>query len=135
MSAEDLIYSLYSFYEVNNNLDLAEKLKTTPQTISNWKTRNSVSAIKKKCRELGIYQEIFGDINTNNNLQKSTFSGNSTGIDNSNNKSIYSDKESDIECDAFTMTLIKQMCDVYKDNQLDLQKKLFELIQDANANK
>ena len=59
MSAEDLIYQLYSFYKVNSNLDLAVKMSTTPQTISNWKTRNSINAIKKKCRELGIYNEIF----------------------------------------------------------------------------
>ncbi len=62
MTAEDIIYKLYEFYKVNNNLELAELLKTTPQTISNWKTRNSISAIKKKCRELSIYNHIFGDI-------------------------------------------------------------------------
>ncbi|MCT7567848.1 hypothetical protein [Aliarcobacter butzleri] len=59
MTAEDLIYKLYSFFDVKNNLDLANKLETTAQTISNWKSRNSVNAIKKKCRELGIYDEIF----------------------------------------------------------------------------
>lgn len=61
LTAEDIIYKLYEFFKVNNNLDLAELLKTTPQTISNWKTRNSISAIKKKCRELGIYNEILKD--------------------------------------------------------------------------
>ncbi len=35
MTAEDIIYKLYEFYKVNNNLELAELLKTTPQTISN----------------------------------------------------------------------------------------------------
>ena len=62
MTAEDMIYKLYSFFNVNNNLDLADRMKTTPQTISNWKSRNSVNAIKKRCRELGIYSEIFGDL-------------------------------------------------------------------------
>ena len=72
MNAEDLIYKLYSFFNVNNNLDLASKMRTTPQTISNWKSRNSVNAINKKCRELGIYNEIFGDLNSNiNNFQNS----------------------------------------------------------------
>ena len=72
MTAEDLIYKLYSFFDVKNNLDLANKLETTAQTISNWKSRNSVNAIKKKCRELGIYNEIFGDLNTNiNHFQNS----------------------------------------------------------------
>lgn len=73
MTAEDLIYKLYSFFDVKNNLDLANKLETTAQTISNWKSRNSVNAIKKKCRELGIYNEIFGDLNSNiSNFQNST---------------------------------------------------------------
>ena len=31
-------------------------------TISNWKTRNSTNAVKKKCRELDIYSEIFNDV-------------------------------------------------------------------------
>lgn len=66
MTAEDIIYKLYEFYKVNNNLELAELLKTTPQTISNWKTRNSISAIKKKCRELRIYNEIFNSITVEN---------------------------------------------------------------------
>ena len=66
LTAEDLIYKLYFFFNVNNNLDLADKMKTTPQTISNWKSRNSVNAINKKCRELGIYNDIFGDLNMQN---------------------------------------------------------------------
>lgn len=61
MTAEDLIYILYNYFGVTSNIDLAEKLNTTQQTISNWKTRNSVAAIRKKCRELGIYNDIFGD--------------------------------------------------------------------------
>ena len=69
LTAEDLIYKLYFFFNVNNNLDLADKMKTTPQTISNWKSRNSVNAINKKCRELGIYNDIFGDLNSNINNQ------------------------------------------------------------------
>lgn len=59
ITAEDIIYKLYQFFKVNNNLDLGKLLNTTPQTISNWKSRNSTNAIKKKCKELGIYNEIF----------------------------------------------------------------------------
>lgn len=60
-----LLEKLLDYYEVSNLSELAKSLNTTPQNISKWKTRNSVSAIKKKCRELGIYDEIFGDLNTN----------------------------------------------------------------------
>ena len=80
LTAEDLIYKLYFFFNVNNNLDLADKMKTTPQTISNWKSRNSVNAINKKCRELGIYNEIFKNTNKEDLkievLEKSLFNDN-----------------------------------------------------------
>jgi len=69
ITAEDLIYMLYETFKVDNNIDLAKSLKTTPQTISNWKSRNSINAIKKKCRELGIYQDIFGDLNSSSFIQ------------------------------------------------------------------
>ena len=62
-SINDLLDDLLSFYNVSNLSELANKMNTTPQNISKWKKRNSVNAIKKKCRELGIYNEIFGDQN------------------------------------------------------------------------
>lgn len=95
MTAEDIIYELYRYFQVNNNIDLAEKLKISQQTISNWKSRNSLSAIKKKCRELGIYAEIFGSldlgttINQGNNsraagknYKEETSNGNKYNFDN-----------------------------------------------------
>jgi len=39
--------------------ELGEAINTGASTISNWKQRNSVTALKNKCRELGIYNEIF----------------------------------------------------------------------------
>lgn len=72
MNAEDLVDKLSKFFNVKSNIDLADKMNSTPQTITNWKTRNSINGIKKKCRELGIYSEIFGDSkkqeNTNDSL-------------------------------------------------------------------
>ena len=35
-------------------------------TVSKWRQRESVNAIRKKCRELGIYNDIFGDLNMQN---------------------------------------------------------------------
>ena len=97
MEAEDLIYILYKYFGVINNIELAKKLNTTQQTISNWKTRNSISAIKKKCRELGIYNEIFGDINTQHNeFNNASISGDgAAGVDNSKKKTI-TPKEPDL---------------------------------------
>ena len=117
MNAEDLIYKLYSFFNVNNNLDLASKMRTTPQTISNWKSRNSVNAINKKCRELGIYNEIFGDLNSNiNNFQNSknalaqAFGGQNT---NNYNKNIQSDN---VEIDKNILKLVDTLYNFAKDN-------------------
>ena len=98
MTAEDMIYKLYSFFNVNNNLDLADRMKTTPQTISNWKSRNSVNAIKKRCRELGIYNELFGNLNlssnedkNNNEIRTKSLSINMLSYDNINMKKIIRD--------------------------------------------
>lgn len=71
-NAEFLIEKLLNFYKASNVAELSTKINTSQKTISNWKIRNSINAIKKRCRELGIYTEIFGDLNTNvNNIQNS----------------------------------------------------------------
>lgn len=63
MDSENLIEKLLSYYNVSSVAKLSPLINTSQATISNWKIRNSVNAIKKKCRELGIYKEIFGDMN------------------------------------------------------------------------
>lgn len=60
---------LHSFYGVSSISDLAIKMNTTQPTISNWKSRNSITAIKKRCRELGIYDNIFDNINITYNIE------------------------------------------------------------------
>ncbi len=55
-----------NFYTVFTMKELSEKIGISQQAISKWKNNNSIVAIKKKCRELGIYNEIFGDLNTQN---------------------------------------------------------------------
>ena len=64
-NAEFIIEKLLNFYKASNVAELSTKINTSQKTISNWKIRNSINAIKKRCRELGIYNEIFGDINSN----------------------------------------------------------------------
>lgn len=56
---------LLSFYNVNTLKDLSEITNIPISTMSSIKQRNSITALKKKCRELGIYNEIFGDLNSN----------------------------------------------------------------------
>ncbi len=56
---------LLNFYNVNTLKDLSEVTNIPISTMSSIKQRNSITALKKKCRELGIYNEIFGDLNSN----------------------------------------------------------------------
>ena len=57
MNIEDIFEKLFSFYQVSSVAELSPKINTSQKTISNWKVRSSVNAIKKKCRELKIYDE------------------------------------------------------------------------------
>ena len=62
-NADDLINRLMEFYEVNTLLELAECIKVSQPTISRWIKNNSIEHIQKKCRELGIYSDIFQNFN------------------------------------------------------------------------
>lgn len=64
-NVENILEKLFEHFKVGNAAELSEKINTSQKTISNWKVRNSISAVKKKCRELGIYNDIFGDLNSN----------------------------------------------------------------------
>ena len=136
MNEIELIFDkLYSYFNVATITELAQKLDMSQPAVTNWIRRNSISAIKKRCRELGIYNEIFGDLSKEtNNFHNTNFSGNSSGVDNSNNKNINSNND-DLDCDDFTKSLFKQLCNVYKDKKTLLQTKLFELIQNEQSNK
>ena len=135
MNAEQLIDKLMAYYNVFSMHELSSKIGISQPAISKWKNNNSIVAIKKKCRELDIYNEIFGDLSKEtNNFQNTNFSGNSSGVDNSNNKNINSSND-DLDCDDFTKSLFKQLCNVYKDKKTLLETKLFELIQNKQSNK
>ncbi|WP_434637359.1 hypothetical protein MLC35_00945 [Sulfurimonas sp. NW7] len=58
-TVEDILERMFAYYNVSSISGLSKVINTSPKTISNWKIRNSISAVKKKCRELGIFQEIF----------------------------------------------------------------------------
>ncbi|MCT7547306.1 helix-turn-helix domain containing protein [Aliarcobacter butzleri] len=50
---------MLDFYNVSTIKELSKITNIGASTISNWKQRQSITALKKKCRELGIYNEIF----------------------------------------------------------------------------
>ena len=72
MEINEIIDKLFDYFNVSSIQDLSQKMNVSQPTISKWKNRNAISAVKKRCRELGIYNEIFGDLNSNiNNFQNS----------------------------------------------------------------
>ncbi len=68
LEAERILDKIMLYFSVVNYSELAKKIGVAQQNISKWKSRNSVNAIKIKCRELGIYNEIFGDLNSKINI-------------------------------------------------------------------
>ncbi|MFW3399245.1 hypothetical protein [Aliarcobacter butzleri] len=69
MNEIELIFDkLYSHFNVATITELAQRLDMSQPAVTNWLRRNSISAIKKRCRELGIYNEIFGDLNGTINI-------------------------------------------------------------------
>lgn len=50
---------LLNLYNVTSLKDLSEATNIPISTISSIKQRNSITALKKKCRELGVFNEIF----------------------------------------------------------------------------
>ena len=72
-NAEFLIQKLMNYYNVFTISELANIIGVSQPSISGWKKHNYVKAIANKSRELGIYNEIFEDSNSNiSNFQNST---------------------------------------------------------------
>lgn len=131
MDATYYINKLMEYYQVYTISDLAEKIKIGQPSISKWKINNSLNAIKKKCRELGIYNEIFNDIK-NINQSNANISGiGAAGVE-FGTKTINQNKTSALQIvedlDDFTKQLLFTFLTKYKDEPTQLQKKLFDLI-------
>ncbi len=58
----DIFESILNFYNVSTIKELSQKVGIGASTISAWNQRKSISALKKACRELNIYNDIFGNI-------------------------------------------------------------------------
>jgi len=50
---------LFIYFNVNSSIELSKKINVSQQAISSWRSRNSVSAVKRKCIQLGVYSDIF----------------------------------------------------------------------------
>lgn len=60
-NASDLVDRLMEYYDVSTISELAEKINIGHQAISKWRKNNSIEAIKKKSKELGLYNYLFDD--------------------------------------------------------------------------
>ena len=58
-----------NFYGVSTLTELSKKLDIGQPAITKWKKNNSITAIKKRCRELGIYNEIFANLEIYQDLE------------------------------------------------------------------
>lgn len=104
LNADTLIDLLFIHFNVTTMADLAIHISVSQQTISKWKQRNSVNAIKKKCIELGIYNEIFGDLNSNTTINQ----GNNSRAAGKNYIESGHSNEKEINFDNITIGLIKK---------------------------
>lgn len=64
MDINDIFEKLFNYFQTSTIRELSEKINMSESTVSKWRQRESINAIKKKCRELGIYSEIFSDLST-----------------------------------------------------------------------
>lgn len=120
----DLVFEkLLDFYKVSSAIELAQKMQVSQQAISGWRSRNSISAIKKRCRELGIYNEIFGISSIS--IVQGRGGRAAAGDYNEDAKT----SESHSQIDELTISLIKKLID--KIGEDELQFKLMELIKNA----
>jgi len=104
VSIDIILDELMSHYDVFRISDLADKMGVSQQTVSAWKSRNSINAIKKKCRELGIFNEIFHNFNIQSiqSIRASQVAQNVQGSQNSTNEDVCKD------IDIATQELIKE---------------------------
>ncbi len=114
MNAEELITKIMEYYQVHTLSDLSKKLGVGQPAISKWKTNNSINTIKKRCRELGIYQDIFEkDINTKN-IQTIVSMQNSTNANVVHGDMGDADKKQNIEFDSIPQLVIADLNNLFK---------------------
>lgn len=104
MDINDIFERLFNYFQTSTIRELSEKINMSESTVSKWRQRESVNAIKKKCRELGIYNEIFGDLNSNTII-------NITSEVNQATKEI-----NEVNIDETTLFLFKEAYQKAKDN-------------------
>lgn len=120
--AEILIKKLMVFYNVFTISELANVIGVSQPSISGWKKHNYVKAIANKCKELGIYNDIFKDFNNIDNVEKIAFEQYFDEIFNFYNVNTLKDLSEITNIPISTMSSIKQ-----RNSITALKKKCREL--------
>ncbi|MBL1242806.1 MAG: hypothetical protein COA39_000140 [Sulfurimonas sp.] len=102
-NADFYIERLLNYYNLGTISELATVLNTKQTSISSWRKRDSVNAIKKKCREVGIYNDIF----TENNSQVISNNSGQIAQNVDGNQSFHNEKAED-SIDTATYNLFKE---------------------------
>jgi len=114
MKEIELIFErLFNYFEVNTIVELSSKLNTSQSTISKWKQRSSSTGLKKKCRELGIYEDIFNFNTTQNNDNNA---GN-TAFNNYGNQNQEKNKE-EKDIDKDVLKILKSAMPIITDDEI-----------------
>ncbi|WP_323589020.1 hypothetical protein [Aliarcobacter butzleri] len=103
-TATNYIEKIMDYYEVHTITELSKILGIGQPAITKWKINNSILPIKKKCRELGIYNQIFGDLNSNTTINQ----GNNSRAAGKNYVESGQDNEKKINFDNITIGLIQK---------------------------
>ena len=109
---ETILNKLMVYFNVLTIKELAETIGISQQAISKWKAKNSINAIKKRCRELEIYNDIFDDLSF-----KSQYIGHITNSNISQNK--------------IQNQQIKEVCNTFTDEIIEIDKASFSLYKEA----
>ncbi len=133
------IQRMMDYYNALTMKELSEKIGISQQAISKWKNSNSLRAIKKKCRELGIYNDIFGDSFTtfsqtganSQQIQNQNNSGDGSGaFNNSNDSKAQIDNSLKIDNDFIPLFEALSTVAIALDKKVQLKIELTKLISD-----
>ena len=133
MDVTIIIQRMMDYYNALTMKELSEKIGISQQAISKWKNSNSLRAIKKKCRELGIYNDIFGDSFTtfsqtganSQQIQNQNNSGDGSGAFNNSN-----DSKAQIDNDFIPLFEALSTVAIALDKKAQLKIELKKLISD-----
>lgn len=124
MDINDIFEKLFNYFQTSTIRELSEKINMSESTVSKWRQRESINAIKKKCRELGIYNEIFGDLNSSTTINQGN---NSRAAGNNYNERTNNSNEHNF--DTITIGLIEKAIEKFGSEE-EFQFQLMNFLRD-----